>query len=134
MPYNTVLETRLDLDSLPWEPIEKLLGDGEDVEGHASGVVACILSKNDESGAMTYVARLPPGFRTSGREAHSFDQQNIILDGEIVTDLDTAPLTLTKGSYRCIPAGVFHGPAYSEHGCVTMEFASGPFDIYYEEK
>lgn len=134
MAYETNLHFRLDLDSFDWQPIEKLLGGDDDVTEHASGVVAVLLAHDKESGAMTYVAKLPPGFRTSGREAHSFDQQNIILDGEITTDLETEPLSLTKGSYRMIPAGVFHGPAYTEHGCVTMEIANGPFDIYYEDK
>jgi quercetin dioxygenase-like cupin family protein len=134
MAYQTVPLVQLDLDKLPWEPIEKILGGDDAVTEHASGVVACVVARNDETGAMTYVARLPAGFRTSGREAHSYDQQNIILDGEITTDLDTEPISMIKGSYRCIPAGVFHGPAYTENGCVTMEFASGPFDIYYEDK
>lgn len=135
MAYQTVPLVQLDLDKLPWEPVEKILGGDDAVTDHASGVVACVLAKNEETGAMTYVARLPAGFSTGERrEAHSYDQQNIILDGEITTDLDTEPLKMTKGSYRCIPAGVFHGPAYTESGCVTMEFASGPFDIWFEEK
>jgi mannose-6-phosphate isomerase-like protein (cupin superfamily) len=132
--YSTNLHTRLDLDALDWEPIEKLLGSGDDVTDHASGVVACLLAHDPESGAMTYVARIPPGYRSTLREAHSFDQQNLILEGEVVTDLDTDPVTLTAGSYRMIPAGVFHGPASSEGGWTVLEITNGPFDTYYEEK
>jgi quercetin dioxygenase-like cupin family protein len=132
--YSPNLHTRLDLDNLEWEPIEKLLGSGEDVTDHASGVKACLLAHNPETGAMTYVARIPGGYRSTKREAHSFDQQNLILEGEVVTDVDTNPITLTAGSYRMIPAGVFHGPAYSENGWTVLEITNGPFDIYYEDE
>jgi mannose-6-phosphate isomerase-like protein (cupin superfamily) len=132
--YSVNLHTRLDLDNLDWQPIEKLLGSGEDVTDHASGAMACLLAHNPETGAMSYVARIPPGARSTLREAHSFDQQNLILEGECTTDLDTEPISLTPGSYRMIPAGVFHGPFYSEGGWTVLEITNGPFDIYYEEK
>ncbi len=133
MAYSTNLHTRLDLDKLDWQPIERLLGGGDDAAEHASGAVGCILAHDPETGAMTYVARIPAGYRSERREAHSFDQQGIILEGEVVTDYLTDPITLTAGSYRMIPAGVFHGPAYSENGWTVMEITNGSFDIWYEE-
>lgn len=135
MAYGTNLHTRLDLDNLEWQPIENLLGNGEDVQEHASGVMASLLAHDPETGAMTYIARIPGPYRSTKREAHSFDQQGIILEGEVVTDYTTEnPITLTAGSYRMIPAGVFHGPAYSENGWTVMEITNGPFDIYYEDE
>ena len=89
MAYSTNLHTRLDLDALEWQPIEKLLGGGDDVTDHASGVMASLLAHDPDTGAMTYVARIPGGYRSTKREAHSFDQQNIILEGEVVTDYTT---------------------------------------------
>jgi mannose-6-phosphate isomerase-like protein (cupin superfamily) len=130
--YSTNLHTRLDLDSLDWQPIEKLLGGSDDVTDHASGAMACLLAHDPETGAMTYVARVPAGYRSTKREAHSFDQQNLILEGEVTTDLDTDPIKMTPGSFRVIPAGVFHGPAESEGGWTVLEITNGPFDIRYE--
>jgi quercetin dioxygenase-like cupin family protein len=133
--YSTNVHTHLDLDldKLDWQPAERLLGGNEDdAEEHVSGVMACLLARDPETGAMTYVARVPAGFRSEQREAHSFDEQTIILEGEVTTDYLDNPVTLTAGSYRMIPAGVIHGPAYSETGWTVLEITNGPFDLVYE--
>ena len=125
MAFKAVQQIQLDLGKLPWVPIEQVRSDLDDTD-NPSGVEVCLLSENPETGAKTYVARLPAGWRTEGQETHDFDQQSITLAGSIITDMDSDPVTMTAGSYRCTPAGVKHGPSYTERGVVSLQIHSGP--------
>jgi quercetin dioxygenase-like cupin family protein len=124
--FDAVPQVELDLDALPWVPIEKLRPDLEAETETVSGIDAFLLTHDPSSGAQTYVVRIPPGWRTEGQEIHSFDQQSLTLAGSIMTDLDGDPVTLKPGSYRCTPAGTVHGPSFTEEGCVSLQIHSGP--------
>jgi quercetin dioxygenase-like cupin family protein len=123
--FDAVRQVELDLEALPWVPIEKLRPDLEAGTENVSGIDAFLLTHDPSSGAMTYVVRIPPGWRTEGEEVHSFDQQSLTLAGSIMTDLDSDPVTLNPGSYRCTPAGTVHGPSFTEEGCVSLQIHSG---------
>jgi mannose-6-phosphate isomerase-like protein (cupin superfamily) len=115
-----------------WKPIGEVM-EGVKAARTSGGTLACLLSHDAETGARTLLVKLAPGWSSAAPESHSVTQENFILEGEVTTDLDSNPLTLTAGMYRCIPAGQVHGPGRTETGCIMLQMDSGPIDMIYHE-
>lgn len=81
-------------------------------EGLPPGMSAALLSRDGETGAVSYIADVGPVWRR--REAGYFTApvEILVLKGALTIGSDT----LTRGCYSYLPAGVWHGPMQSDQG------------------
>ena len=125
MARETVLGQRL--DAVDWIPVEEYFGGAElDV---SSGACVSVLSEDNDTGAVTMLLRLPPGWSTAGPESHSVFQEELLLEG----DFALGGVQYEAPCYFCFPPGAVHGPGTSSSGCVLLITLDGPFDIEYHE-
>jgi quercetin dioxygenase-like cupin family protein len=82
------------------------------------GVHIKILHREGDSGLLSYLARLEPGFEMPGH-FHPFDEECIMLEGE----LWFGDLKLREGDYHFAARGVYHGRLRTETG--AMAFLKG---------
>ncbi|EIJ36422.1 cupin domain-containing protein [Thiothrix nivea] len=74
-----------------------------------------ILHQEGNSGLLTYLARLDPGFEMPGHP-HPFDEECIMLEGE----LWFGDLHLKAGDYHFAAKGVYHGKLRTETGALAF--------------
>ncbi|OQX00090.1 MAG: hypothetical protein BWK73_49370 [Thiothrix lacustris] len=74
-----------------------------------------ILHQEGDSGLLTYLARLAPGFEMHGHP-HPFDEECIMLEGE----LWFGDLHLKAGDYHFAAKGVHHGRLKTETGALAF--------------
>jgi quercetin dioxygenase-like cupin family protein len=74
-----------------------------------------ILHQEGDSGLLTYLARLAPGFEMPGHP-HPFDEECIMLEGE----LWFGDLHLKAGDYHFAAKGVHHGRLKTETGALAF--------------
>lgn len=74
-----------------------------------------ILHQEGDSGLLTYLAKLDPGFEMPGHP-HPFDEECIMLEGE----LWFGDLHLKAGDYHFAAKGVHHGRLRTETGALAF--------------
>lgn len=74
-----------------------------------------ILHREGDSGLLTYLAKLSPGFEMPGHP-HPFDEECIMLEG----DLWFGDLHLKAGDYHFASKGVHHGRLKTETGALAF--------------
>ncbi len=74
-----------------------------------------ILHQEGDSGLLTYLAKLAPGFEMHGHP-HPFDEECIMLEGE----LWFGDLHLRAGDYHFAAKGVHHGRLKTESGALAF--------------
>ncbi|MEZ5448055.1 MAG: cupin domain-containing protein [Thiolinea sp.] len=81
----------------------------------APGARIKILHQDHDTGAISYLARLEPGFRMPGHD-HPVAEECVMLEGE----LWMGDLHLKAGDYHYAAAGVRHGTLYTETGALAF--------------
>lgn len=74
-----------------------------------------ILHQEGDSGLLTYLAKLDPGFEMPGHP-HPYDEECIMLEG----DLWLGELHLFAGDYHFAPKGVHHGRLRTDNGALVL--------------
>ena len=74
-----------------------------------------VLHQEGDSGLLTYLARLEPGFEMPGHP-HPFDEECIMLEGE----LWFGDLKLKAGDYHFAAQGVHHGRLRTQTGALAF--------------
>ncbi len=74
-----------------------------------------ILHQEGDSGLLTYLVRLAPGFEMQGH-MHPFPEECLMLEG----DLWFGSLHLKAGDYHFADKGVYHGRLKTENGAVAF--------------
>lgn len=87
--------------------------DGEWLEP-VPGAQIKILHQDGETGPLTYLARLAPGFEMHGHP-HPVDEECMMLEG----DLWLGDLHLQAGDYHFASSGMHHGRLRSENGALV---------------
>lgn len=105
----------VDPEKIEWEPVEN-------PKAPVKGMWGKLLSLDQETGAMTVLAKLDKGFN-GPEHTHPSDAGVMVLEGKLV---DGKAGEIKKGMYWFIPAGVEHGPEDSTEGCVLLIRFSGP--------
>jgi quercetin dioxygenase-like cupin family protein len=103
----------LDSESLPWTKIQE-------------GVYERVLSRDEETKALTRLVKFDPGASMRDIISHEFCEEFVVFEGSL-TDI-TLNKTFTRGTYAFRAPGQKHGPFKSEKGCFAVEiryFASG---------
>jgi hypothetical protein len=115
----------VDMTRVEWRTVEEVFGD---VGFHTEpGEQVAVLSHDAETGAMTLLVRLPPGFRAPAPEVHTVDQEEVLLEG----DLWLGDVEFRAPSYHFFPAGTPHGPIGSKGGCLVYVSMPGAVDVGY---
>ena len=104
----------VDPEKIEWEPVEH--------PKVPKGMWAKLLSHDEETGAMTLLAKFDKGFHEP-RHTHPSDADVMVLEGKLV---DGKVGEIKKGMYWFIPAGVEHGPEDAPEGCVLFIHFYGP--------
>ena len=117
---------------VPWQSTSVLWGPTAaapatlDISGYG---LARVLSRDDDSGAMTLLIKEPPGWHTAAAEWHSVLQEDILLEG----DCWYGEQHYEGPTYFCFPAGHPHGPMFTETGALWLVTLTGPFDVSYRD-
>ncbi len=123
MARETVLGQRL--DEVDWVPVEAYFGGAElDV---SSGAKVNILSEDADTGAVTMLLKLPPGWSTAAPESHGVFQEELLLEGDFIL----GGVEYQAPCYFCFSPGAVHGPGGTSGGCLLLIALDGPFDIEY---
>jgi hypothetical protein len=109
-------------------PVE-MGSDGWEVPpGYPKGIEQKILSGDlDESrkeGFRTRLLRFQPGVYTTRPFVHDYWEEVYLVQGDLTVGNDEqgrGGSSFGPNTYACRPAGAFHGPFKSEHGCVLLE-------------
>lgn len=88
--------------------------EGEWIEAKPGAYIK-ILHQEGDSGLLTYLAKLDPGFEMPGHP-HPFDEECIMLEGE----LWFGDLHLKAGDYHFAAKGVYHGRLRTETGALAF--------------
>jgi quercetin dioxygenase-like cupin family protein len=88
--------------------------EGEWIEAKPGAYIK-ILHQEGDSGLLTYLAKLDPGFEMPGHP-HPFDEECIMLEGE----LWFGDLHLKAGDYHFAAKGVHHGRLKTETGALAF--------------
>ena len=96
-----------------------------------SGVEEKILSGrfNHEArtGAVTRLSRWAAGAAVSEPVAHDWCEEVFLISGTLsIGEPENPAQELPAGTYAVRPAGVPHGPFFSKHGCLMIEFLYYP--------
>lgn len=104
-----------DPEKIKWEP-------GEQLKEEVKGAWYKILSRDEETGAMAFLAKADKGFHERKHTDRS-DCHVIVLEGKLV---DEKGNEIKKVMYWFVPAGVEHGPIDVPEGCVLFAYINGP--------
>jgi hypothetical protein len=124
----------IDLQNVEWKRTEEiwevagLKGEGPGIRV-SSGGLGYELNSDPETGAKTWLIKLPAGWKTAAPEVHSARQEYVLLEG----DITFAEEDFEAPTYFCVPAHSIHGPTTTKEGCVMVLMHAGPFDISYPE-
>lgn len=88
--------------------------EGEWIQAAPLGEIK-ILHTDRETGALTYLARLQPGFSLPGH-LHTMGEECLVLEGEVTH----GNLTLRAGDYHFAAAGVAHGEFHTATGALVL--------------
>ncbi|MFT8394718.1 cupin domain-containing protein [Propionibacterium sp.] len=85
------------------------------------GLSEAILSRDDETGAITRILKFEPGTTTApnGVLTHDFWEEVFIFEGEFVDE--RLHQQFFAGSFATRPPGMEHGPWYSKTGAKMFE-------------
>ena len=84
------------------------------------GMFEQILNKDPETGDLTQILLVEPGFENDEVIVHDYWEEVYILEGEVVDK--GLNKTFTAGMYACRPPGMKHGPFAYPKGCKMLEF------------
>ena len=82
-------------------------------DGLPAGIVIRVLNEDDETGGVTGVLEIPPGWRWNGAGYCAADMDLFVLDGTI----RIADHTLQNGGFCYYPEGLLQGGWESDRGC-----------------
>ena len=118
---------------IPWQSTSSLWG-AESAKPAELDIteygLARILSRDENTGAISLLIKEPPGWHTAAAEAHSVNQEDILLEG----DCWYGEEHFEGPTYFNFPAGHFHGPMYTETGALWLVTLTGPFDVSYSDE
>ena len=87
------------------------------------GVLAVTLSEDEQTGAISFLARMAPQWNRIESGYFQADLELLVVGG----DLTVGEQRLDRGDYCFWPAGSWHGPMRTEIGCeVLLMFAATP--------
>ena len=90
-------------------------------KGLPLGVLATTLSQDNDTGAISFLARVAPQWNRIECGSFRSDLELLVVGG----DLNVGDQRLERGSYCFWPAGSWHGPMYSEIGCELLLMFDG---------
>jgi quercetin dioxygenase-like cupin family protein len=107
----------IDPETMKWSPLQ---------EGPSSGIMAKILSTDEETGALTGIGKLPAG-SSEPKHSHPCSCDILILQGKMI-NTETGQ-EISKGMYWHIPRGELHGPLRiaEDEDCIIFIMLDGPF-------
>jgi hypothetical protein len=115
----------LQLDEVRYGPVLR--------DGKASGEEAGVLWHNPAENLVTWLWRLPPGWRGDGdpRQIDGASDEVYVLSGDLTTRHGDRQVRLTKGTYYCYPDVLYDGDreASSEAGLLAVRW-SRPVDAF----
>lgn len=89
--------------------------EGDWLEPMPGARIKILHQADEESGLLTYLARLEPGFEMQGH-GHPFDEECLIIEG----DLWLGDLQLKAGDYHFASKGLQHGRLRTESGALVL--------------
>ncbi len=98
---------------LTWRPFE--------AKGFPAGVEIKLLSRDNESGAVSLLAHLPAGWKNATHGYHAADMEIFVLKGAI----KIGDRRLTERCFSYIPTGVPYGPMIVEDDTTALWFFDG---------
>lgn len=99
-----------------WEPVEGY-------DGVESKVLSGAFDHAASTGAVTRISRWKPGASVPHVVSHTWCEEVFLISGSMSIGTPGAEEELLKaGTYAVRPAGVPHGPFFSEEGCLLIEF------------
>jgi len=101
----------VDPEKIAWERVEQL----------PKGVWVKLLRLDEETGAVTALAKFDKGFHEP-KHKHPSDNFGMVLEGRLV---DEKGNEIKKGMYLFTPAGVEHA-FHAPEGCVLFGYSNGP--------
>jgi hypothetical protein len=110
--------SRLQLDDLLFAPLVR--------DGLPTREEAAVLWENPAEGLVTWLWRVPAGWRGSGagwREPGGYDEV-YVLEGDLTTRFDGAPVRLERGWYYCTPEVIEDAgaSAFTERGLLAVRW------------
>lgn len=80
-----------------------------------------------KTGSVTRLARWAPGAFVAEAVSHDFCEELYILSGTLsIGSPGDERRRLPPGTYVCRPPGIEHGPFFTRHGCLMIEFSYYP--------
>jgi len=109
-----------DTHALPWAGIST-------TDGNVPGPVLKVLTTDPESGALTILIHLPPGWYDDELDYHPFAEEGFRLHGWVEINGRNLPV----GNYLYRPAGILHGPVKVDpvEGATGIQRFPGPLRI-----
>jgi quercetin dioxygenase-like cupin family protein len=95
------------------------------VEGPVAGITVRILRTDPETGGMTMVINIPPGWTEPRSRHHDCVEESFKLSGDIWLEEDGRPHVLSAGDYFFRPPRIKHGPMRTEGGTSSLIRFSG---------
>lgn len=90
--------------------------------GYATGFRVTELSRDHETGAVSYFGSLAPQWLRRESGYYESDLEVLVMKG----DLRVGDTTLSAGHYCCLPAGCLLGECFSDAGCELFLMFDGP--------
>jgi len=104
-------------EDIPWEPY---IIKGEDL----NSVLCKVLSKDEETGAITLLIKYPKGFKMPALSCHTVTEEIFIVKGRITME----GKKYSKGYYAFRPVGMIHGDMDVLEETILLILYSGPAD------
>jgi quercetin dioxygenase-like cupin family protein len=95
------------------------------VAGPVAGITVRILRTDPETGGMTMVITIPPGWQEPRSRHHDCVEESFKLSGDIWLEEDGKPHVLSAGDYFFRPPRIKHGPMRTEGGTSSLIRFSG---------
>ena len=90
------------------------------VEGPVAGIMVRILRRDANTGGMTLIIRIPPGWDEPRSEHHDCVEESFKLTGDIWLHENGVPQILSAGDYFFRPPRIKHGPMRTEAGTSSL--------------
>jgi quercetin dioxygenase-like cupin family protein len=90
-----------------------------------AGITVRILRTDPQSGGMTMVINIPPGWAEPRSRHHDCVEESFKLSGDIWLEEDGRPHVLSAGDYFFRPPRIKHGPMRTEGGTSSLIRFSG---------
>jgi quercetin dioxygenase-like cupin family protein len=120
----------------PGEPLPWVDGNAIDehptpVEGPVAGITVRILRTDPDTGGMTMVINIPPGWTEPRSRHHDCVEESFKLSGDIWLEENGRPHVLAAGDYFFRPPRIKHGPMRTERGTSSLIRFSGVVENHY---